>query len=73
MRDGLPLIGLELYKESFPYRITGVYVTGLNHTYVGVRDERTQCTTNYRFTDIQSFLKENGFSVRESVQLDYQI
>jgi hypothetical protein len=71
MRDGIPLIGLELFKESLQYRITSVYVTSLNHTYLAVKDESTQCTTNYRFLDIKSFLKENGFSTRESVLIDY--
>jgi hypothetical protein len=71
MRDGLSLIGLDLYKESTQHQITGVYVTCLNHTYLAVRDELTKCTTNYRFSDIKSFLKENGFSIRESVLVDY--
>jgi hypothetical protein len=70
MRDGLPLIGLELFKESLQYQITDVYVTSLNHTYLAVKNAHNQCTTNYRFTDIRSFLKENGFSIRESVGLD---
>lgn len=73
MKDGLSLVGLDLYKESIHYRITDVYVTSLNHTYLGVKDELTQCTTNYRFTSIRSFLKENGFSVKESIQINYQI
>lgn len=69
MRDGLSLIGLDLYKGPVKYRITAVYVTRLNYTYLAVNDESTKCTTNYKFSDIKSFLTENGFSIKESVLL----
>lgn len=71
MRDGLPLIGLDLFKGTDHYQITEMYATCLNKTYVGVRKVASKTTINYEFSSLLDFLKRNGFSVKESVKLEY--
>lgn len=71
MRDGLPLIGLDLFKGPDHYRITELYATCLNKTYVGVRKINSKTIVNYEFSSLLDFLKRNGFSVKESIKLEY--
>ena len=72
MRDGLSLIGLDLFKEDDHYKIVDLYATCLNLTYVGVKHIKSNTTTNYEFSNLSTFLKRTGFCIKESVRIAYQ-
>ena len=74
MRDGLSLIGLELTRGELTYTITNLYLTCLDSLYIGIKCTETNCTTNYQLVgSLKTFLKKNGFSVRESIASEFNI
>ena len=72
MRDGLSLIGLDLFKGTNHYQIIDLYSTCLNKTYIGVKNLKSKTTTNYEFSNLSEFLKVSGFSINESLKIAYQ-
>jgi len=72
MRDCLSLINTTLTKDGIMHQIKDLSVSCLNHTYITVQCSQTGCRINYKFTDFQSFLNDNGFSLRESIAKEYQ-
>jgi hypothetical protein len=72
MRDCLSLINTTLTKDGINHQIKDISVSCLNHTYITVECSQTCCLINYKFTDFQSFLTDNGFSLRESIAKEYQ-
>jgi hypothetical protein len=72
MRDCLSLIDTTLTKNGIDYQVKDISVSCLNHTYLTVQCSQTGCRINYKFTDFQSFLNDNGFSLRESIAKEYQ-
>lgn len=72
MRDCLSLIDTTLIKDGIDHQIKDISISCLNHTYITVESKQTCCRINYKFTDFQSFLIDNGFSLRESIAKEYQ-